>query len=89
MVIDMEITMQRVEARVAVSVSDLKKSPSAVMDGADGETVAILNHNQVVAYMVAPHVYETMMERLDDLELIETIKARANEVPVRVRLDEL
>jgi len=41
--------MQRVEASVAVSVSDLKKSPSAVMDDAAGQTVAVLNHNRVMA----------------------------------------
>ena len=34
--------MQRVEASVAVSVSDLKKSPSAVMDDAAGQTVAVV-----------------------------------------------
>ena len=30
-----------------------------------------------------------MMEHLDDLELVETIKRRAGETPVRVSLDEL
>ncbi len=81
--------MQRVEAHVAVSVSDLKKSPSAVMDDAAGETVAVLNHNRVMAYMVPAAAYEAMVERLDDLSLAETIRSRANEKPVRVSLDEL
>jgi antitoxin StbD len=81
--------MQRVEASVAVSVSDLKKSPSAVMDDAAGQTVAVLNHNRVMAYMVPADAYEAMIERLDDLELAETARERAGEVPVRVTLDEL
>jgi antitoxin StbD len=81
--------MQRLAAQMAVSVSDLKKSPSAVMEGASGETVAILNHNRVMAYMVPPAAYEAMMERLDDLALVDTIRARADERPVRVSLDEL
>ena len=50
--------MQRVEASIAVSVSDLKKSPSAVMDDAAGQTVAVLNHNRVMAYMVPAAAYE-------------------------------
>ena len=50
--------MQRVEASVSVSVSDLKKSPSSIIDAAQGETVAILNHNRVMAYMVPADVYE-------------------------------
>lgn len=81
--------MQRVAAPIAVSVSDLKKSPSAVMDSADGETVAVLNHNRVMAYLVPADTYETLMERLDDLALIDIIRARENERPVRVSLDEL
>lgn len=81
--------MQRVEAQIAVSVSDLKRSPSAVMDNADGETVAVLNHNRVMAYMVPAAAYEAMVERLDDLALIETIRSRADETPVAVSLDDL
>lgn len=81
--------MQRVEAHIAVSVSDLKKSPSAVMDHAAGETVAVLNHNRVMAYMVPAAAYEAMIERLDDLALVEVIKSRADEKPVRVSLNAL
>ena len=81
--------MKRIEAQVAVSVSDLKKSPSAVMESAAGETVAVLNHNRIMAYMVPAAAYEAMVERLDDLALVDTIRARADETAVRVSLDEL
>ena len=81
--------MQRVEASVVVSVSDLKKSPSQVMAKAAGDSVAVLNHNRVMAYMVPAARYEALMEHLDDLELAEVINKRADETPVRVRLDEL
>ena len=81
--------MQRIEAQIAVSVSDLKKSPAAIMAKADGATVAVLNHNRVMAYMVPADAYEAMIERLDDLALIEIARSRADETPVRVGLDEL
>lgn len=83
--------MQSVLADVAVSVSELKKNPSAVLSGAGGAAVAVLNHNRVVGYMVPADVYEAMIERLDDLELAQLVKARidANETPVRVSLDDL
>ncbi|PRD45706.1 hypothetical protein C5748_00650 [Phyllobacterium phragmitis] len=71
--------MQRVEASLAVSVSDLKKSPRAVLDEAQGEAVAVLNHNRIMAYMVPAEVYEAMLERLDDLYLAELVKGRAGE----------
>ena len=68
--------MQRVESNVAVSVSELKKSPTGVLAQANGETIAVLNHNRVMAYMVPAERYEAMMERLDDLALIDLVQAR-------------
>ena len=56
--------MQRMEAKRAISVSDLKKSPSGVMAEASGEPVAVLNKNRVVAYMVPAAAYEDMVRRL-------------------------
>lgn len=81
--------MQNVLADIAVSVSELKKNPSAVLRGAHGLPVAVLNHNKVMGYMVPTEVFEAMMERLDDLDLAELIKSRQHEVPVSVSLDDL
>ncbi|BDW86432.1 type II toxin-antitoxin system Phd/YefM family antitoxin [Roseicyclus marinus] len=81
--------MQRIEAQAAVSVSDLKKNPSQVIAQAGGEAVAVLNHNRVMAYMVPAARYEAIMDHLDDLDLAEIIRRRADEDPVRVGLDEL
>ena len=81
--------MQRIEAEIAVSVSELKKNPSAIVDGARGGTVAILNHNRVMAYMVPADTYEAMMDALDDQALVEIAKARAGERGVPVSLDDL
>jgi antitoxin StbD len=81
--------MQRVEAPVAVSVSDLKKSPTAIMNEANGEAVAVLNHNRIMAYMVPADVYEAMLDRLDDLYLAEIIKSRSREKGVPVDINDL
>ena len=81
--------MQNVMADLAVSVSELKKNPSAVMNGAQGGAVAVLNHNRVMGYMVPADVFEAMMERLDDMDLAELVKARSQETPVPVNLDDL
>lgn len=81
--------MQRVEASVAVTVSDLKKSPTAIMNEAQGEAIAVLNHNRVMAYMVPADVYEAMLDRLDDIHLTEIIKSRSDEKGVPVDIDDL
>lgn len=78
-------SMQRVEAEVAVSVSDLKKSPSSVIEKAHGQPVAVLNHNRVMAYLVRADVYERIMDLLDDQELARIVQERqaAGEKPVK------
>jgi antitoxin StbD len=81
--------MQSVLADMAVSVSELKKNPSAVMSNAHGAPVAVLNHNRVMGYMVPANVFEAMVERLDDLELAELVRSRSHETPVPVKLDDL
>ncbi|MCO7579985.1 type II toxin-antitoxin system prevent-host-death family antitoxin [Pseudomonas protegens] len=81
--------MQSILADKAVSVSELKKNPSAVLNGAQGGPVAVLNHNRVMGYMVPAEVFEALMERLDDLELAEIVRARSHETPVPVSLDDL
>ena len=81
--------MQNILADVAVSVSELKKNPSGVLAGAEGMPVAVLDHNRVMGYMVPAELYEAIMERLEDMELVETAKSRADEVSIPVGLDDL
>lgn len=81
--------MQSILTDVAVSVSELKKNPSAVMTGAKGSPVAVLNHNRVMGYMVPAELFESMLERLDDLELAQLARQRADEQAVSVNLDDL
>ena len=68
--------MLSVLADVVVSISELKKDPSAVMVRAGGMPVAVLNRNRVIGYMVLAEFYEQVMECLDDLDLVETSKAQ-------------
>lgn len=85
----MEVTVQRIHARSSVSISDLKKNPSGVIAEAQGEPVAILNHNRPTAYLVPAAAFEALLERLDDLDLARQVRERQNEETVRVSLDEL
>lgn len=80
---------QRVEADVAVSVTDLKKNPAAVMKAAEQQAVAILNHNRVVAYVVSPAVWEYAQELHDDARIVEDLEAMEHEEPVRVNIDDV
>lgn len=81
--------MQNVLATAAISVSELKRSPSAVLNTQSDEPVAVLNHNRVIGYVVPAALFESMVERLEDLELAELVRSRAHEQPVAVSLDAL
>ncbi|MDO8360559.1 MAG: type II toxin-antitoxin system Phd/YefM family antitoxin [Devosia sp.] len=81
--------LQRIEADLAVGISELKKNPNAVFAAAETQAVAVLNHNRVVAYVISPVAWEGMLERLDDLHIIEMLEKRKGEPGIEVTLDEL
>jgi antitoxin StbD len=81
--------MQTIHATATVSISDLKKNPSDIINRSHGAPVAILNHNRPTAYLVPAAAYEAMMEQLDDQFLAQLVKERQQERSVRVSLNEL
>jgi antitoxin StbD len=76
-------------SETAASISDLKKNPMGTVAAGEGFTVAILNRNVPAFYCVPADVYESMMERLDDIELNAIADARAGQRVTKVSLDEL
>ncbi len=76
-------------ADASISISDLKRNPSAVIEAAAGFPVAVLNRNTPSAYLVPAKAWEALMDRIEDMELSELVRARATEVPVEVSLDDL
>jgi len=84
--------MTRILANYTTSISELKKSPSSVIENANGQSIAILNHNKASAYLVPSEVYEQMMDMLDEYYLIKEVKERLNYKDselIEVSLDEL
>lgn len=72
-----------------VSISDLKKNPSAVIEAAGGFPVAVLNRNVPAAYLVPAKAWEELMDRLEDVELADLVRARAGEERIKVRFEDL
>lgn len=71
--------MNTVLSPYTASVSELKKNPSHLLELSGGEPVAILNHNRPTAYLIPAGLYEEMLGRLEDLELMEIVEARKKE----------
>ena len=81
--------MERLFARASVSISDLKKNPSRIIQQSEGAPVAILNHNKPSAYLIPADAFEALMERLENYELSRIVQEREHEPSVKVSLDEL
>jgi antitoxin StbD len=83
--------MENIHANLSVSVTELKKNPTALLNAANEEPVAILNHNKPVAYLIPADVYGKMLDLIEDLELRELINERLKEQDkaIPVNLDDL
>lgn len=44
--------MRATLSKSSASISELKHNPSQLIEAANGETIAILNHNKPTAYLV-------------------------------------
>ena len=83
--------METILANCTASITELKKSPSKLIEKAGEEVVAILNHNKPSAYLLSSAYYEKIMNILDDYALAKEVQKRLNdnEKPVKVDIDAL
>ncbi|MEO8103192.1 MAG: type II toxin-antitoxin system Phd/YefM family antitoxin [Betaproteobacteria bacterium] len=65
--------LRELRAAYSVAISELRKAPMQVIDAAGGEAVAVLNHNEPVAYVVSPK----MMHELLDMAADKLVTRRA------------
>ncbi|MFN7030579.1 MAG: type II toxin-antitoxin system Phd/YefM family antitoxin [Sphingopyxis sp.] len=76
-------------ADYGISISELKKNPSAAIRAADGAPVAILNRNTPEAYLVPAEAWEEIMDALDDMRLAEIVREREGQEEIEVSIDDL
>lgn len=83
--------MRQVLADFSVSITELKKNPSALLSQASGSPIAVLNHNKPAAYLIPAETYEALMEMIDDYELAQLVEERRGDKDkaIAVSLDDL
>jgi len=83
--------MDTIYADLSVSMTEFKKNPAKVVRSADKKPVAVLNHNKPAFYMLAPELFEALLEELDDKELVELARQRLStkDDVVMVDIDEI
>ncbi|WP_193092869.1 type II toxin-antitoxin system Phd/YefM family antitoxin [Halomonas colorata] len=79
----------QIYSEVTASISELKKSPMAIVYSGEGFPIAVLNRNKPAFYCVPAEIYEAMLERLDDQEMVAIVKERLSEPSILVDLNEL
>jgi len=84
----MSIT-QTIYARTTVSMTDLRRNPSGILEDAGDSPVAVLNHNKPAAYLLSARAYEALLDKLEDFELTKIVKERQGRETVKVTLEEL
>ena len=83
--------MQVVRAPLSASISELKKSPTEIINKAGNQAVSILNHNIPTAYLLPAELYHQMLDIIDEYALSkEVVQAKkSKQKPIKVTLDEL
>lgn len=83
--------MKSILANCSASISELKKNPSALIEQAEGEPIAILNHNKPTAYLIPAETYEALLDGIEDYQLGIIVRERQNEKfsAIEVDIDEL
>jgi antitoxin StbD len=76
-------------ADIIASVSELKKHPMQVINQAKGKPIAILNRNQPVFYCVSPQLFELILDKVEDEELVQLVAARASEREIEANINDL
>ena len=80
---------QTIYARNTVSMTDLRRNTSEVIEVANLAPVAVLNHNKPAAYLISAAAYEEILEQLEDAALTKIVKARQGGKSVKVNIDDL
>ncbi len=79
--------MTQILSDYTVSISELKKNPSSLIEQSHGSAIAVLNHNKPTAYLVPAETYENMMELLSDIKLSRIVTKRMEDMGSAVEVD--
>ena len=80
---------RQILAETCVSISELKKNPSAVVAQGEGFPVAVLNRNEPDFYCIPAAAWEEILDRIEDVELNAIADARQNQAVIKVELEDL
>jgi len=83
--------MEQILAKHTASISELKASPTKLLNQAEGEAIAILNHNTPSAYLISAKKYADLLDAADDYLLANEVSKRLDDHadPISVDINDL
>jgi len=83
--------MEQILAKHTASISELKASPTKLLNQAKGEAIAILNHNTPSAYLISAKKYADLLDAADDYLLANEVSKRLDDLadPISVDINDL
>ena len=79
--------MEQILAKHTASISELKASPSKLLNEANGDAIAILNHNTPSAYLISAKKYSDLLDIVDDYLLLKETEHRLNDGSDAIAVD--
>ena len=76
-------------AENTISITDLRRNPSRILEDAGNLPVAVLNHNKPAAYLLSAKAYEALLDQLDDAELVKIAKQRQGGKRIKAKIEDL
>lgn len=78
--------MHSVLSQNCVSVTELKRNYTQVLQQANNQAVAVLNHNRPEAYLLPAAMYERLLDQLGDAQDARLVRERSGGPFVEVRI---
>lgn len=79
----------KIYAEDTISITDLRTITTSYLEKTGDSAVAILSHNKPAAYLLSSNAYEALLDKIEDIELTKTAKARLHGKTVKVSLEDL
>ncbi len=79
----------RILTEVTTSISELKANPMKVALSADGEPVAVLKRNKPAFYCIPAKTYESLMDYIEDRDIMAIAEVRKNEENIKIDINDL
>lgn len=72
--------------KASISMTELRRNPNILKQLSDSQPTTISSRNKPIAYLLSTRAYETLLELIDDVSLIQTVMARKGGNTIKAKI---